>query len=192
MTPSPRLAPLVGGLLVGGGSRRFGRAKALEPLDGTSFAERAVAALRQVVGEVVLLGGGPVPEALAGLERLPDAPGADGPLAGILAGLSARRDRAWLIAACDQPFLTRGLLEWLITRREPGQIAVLPRLVSGGLEPFPAVYEPGALGVLSGLAIDEGSIQPLAGRCDVLTPTPPRELARALRDVDTEADLGRG
>jgi len=192
MTLSPRLAPLVGGLLVGGGSRRFGRAKALELLDGTSFAERAVAALRQVVGEVVLLGGGPVPEALSGLERLPDAPGADGPLAGILAGLSARRDRAWLIAACDQPFLTRGLLEWLITRREPGRIAVLPRLVPGGLEPFPAIYEPGALGVLSGLAIDEGSIQPLAGRCDVLTPTPPRELARALRDVDTEADLGRG
>lgn len=192
MTTPAMLAPLVGGILVGGGSRRFGRPKALERLDGRSFAERVVCALEQVVSEVVLLGSGPVPDSLAGLARLPDAPGADGPLAGILAGLSARRDRAWLVAACDQPFLTRGLLEWLVTRREAGRIAVLPRLAAGGIEPFPAIYEPGALGFLSGLAIDEGSIQPLAGRPDVLTPRPPPELARALRDIDTGADLDRG
>jgi molybdopterin-guanine dinucleotide biosynthesis protein A len=67
-------APLLGGLLVGGGSRRMGSPKALIEVDGLSLAERAAAALAPHVERVVLLGAGPVPAALAGLARLADAP----------------------------------------------------------------------------------------------------------------------
>lgn len=82
MPHAAALPPLLGGLLVGGGSRRMGRPKALIEVGGISLAERAAAALAPHVERVVLLGGGPVPAALAGLERLADAPLAPHPPGG--------------------------------------------------------------------------------------------------------------
>ena len=43
---SSALPPLVGGILIGGGSRRMGRPKALLEWDGATFVERIAAALR--------------------------------------------------------------------------------------------------------------------------------------------------
>lgn len=190
MTSSLSLPPLVGGLLVGGASRRFGRPKALEKLDGRSFAERVAAALAAVAGEVVLLGAGEVPAALAGLERLADAPGVGGPLAGVLAALAARPDRAWLIAACDQPRLDEAALRWLVAARAPGRIAVLPRATPARVEPFPAIYEPAALAVVAALGRGgDRSLQPLGRRADVATPILPPALAAAWTDVDAPGDL---
>jgi len=51
----------------------MGRPKALVAVGGTTLAERAVAALAPVVERVVLVGRGPLPPALADLERLDDA-----------------------------------------------------------------------------------------------------------------------
>jgi len=185
MTATSWLPPLAAGLLVGGASRRFGRAKALEPLAGRAFAERVAAALEAVAGEVVLLGGGPVPPALAGRVRLADAPEAAGPLAGLLAALRARRDRAWLVAACDQPFLTAAACRWLAGERAPDRVAVLPRADARRVHPFPGIYEPGALPVLEALAASGVlSLQPLGRRPDVATPAPPAALEAALRDLD--------
>lgn len=184
------LAPLLGGLLVGGASRRFGRDKALAPLEGRALAERVAAALAAVVGEVALLGGGPVPASLGGLARIDDDPRGRGPLAGLLGALAARPGQAWLVAACDQPWLAPAALAWLVARRAPGVIAILPRLGDGGVEPFPGIYEPAAAPVLAALASAGGSLQPLAARADVATPPVPPELARAFADVDFERDLG--
>ena len=66
-----REVPLLGGVLIGGASSRMGRPKHLLEHDGTTFAERAVAALRPHVGDVVLLGSGEVPSSLAGLPAWP-------------------------------------------------------------------------------------------------------------------------
>jgi molybdopterin-guanine dinucleotide biosynthesis protein A len=63
----------------------MGAPKALIEVGGTTLAERAAAALAPHVERVVLLGGGPVPAALAGLERLPDAPLAPRPPGGLAA-----------------------------------------------------------------------------------------------------------
>jgi molybdopterin-guanine dinucleotide biosynthesis protein A len=191
--PLPALAPLATALLVGGASRRFGRAKALERLDGASFAERAAAALSTVAeraDELVLLGDGPVPPALAERPRLADAPEARGPLAGVLAALRAWPERAWLIAACDQPFLSGELCRRIVAARDPRRIAVVVAAGCGRMHPFPGVYEPGARAVLERLAGESGSsLQPLGRREDVAVLALPPELARALRDVDRPADL---
>jgi len=190
MTTGLSLPPLAGGLLVGGASRRFGRPKALEPLAGRTFAERIAEALAALTGEVVLLGGGEIPAALGGLPRCADAQGVRGPLAGVLAGLAARPDRAWLIAACDQPWLDGAALAWLVACRAPGRIAVLPRTTAERVEPFPGVYEPAARAVLERAARDgELSLQPFGRRPDVVTPRLPPALAAAWRDVDAPTDL---
>jgi molybdopterin-guanine dinucleotide biosynthesis protein A len=183
------LAPLLGGLLVGGESRRFGRPKALATWRGSSLAECAAAALTAVAPEVVLLGGGPSPLSLSALRRLADAPGARGPLAGILGALGAHPDRALLVAACDQPLLSVAALRWLVGLRRPGAIAVVARLGGAGIEPLPGLYEPAARPVLEALARGGGSLQPLGDREDVLAPTPPAGLAAAWTSVDTPERL---
>ncbi|MBP1641976.1 MAG: Glutamate dehydrogenase [Acidobacteria bacterium] len=183
--PPSSLPPLVAGLLVGGASRRFGRPKALEPWRGLAFAERVAAALEAVAGEVVLLGSGPVPASLAGRARLADAPQAAGPLAGLLGALRARRDRAWLVAACDQPLLTASACRWLAGERVAGRLAVLPRAAADRVHPFPAIYEPEALPWLEAMATGgDQSLQPLGRRPDVATPEPPPEVAAAFDDFD--------
>ena len=197
------LPPLVGGILVGGASRRMGSAKALLEWHGETFVERITTVLTTVVPEVVLLGSPPaLPPALAGLQVIDDLPGACGPLAGVLAAIAARPGAAWLIVTCDQPLLQTATLAWLIARRQIDRIAVLPRLVPGRIEPFPGIYEPGcraALAAIAGRAAGlanaagagrgrGGSLQPLAGLADVRIAPVPRALRGALRGVNTAAE----
>ncbi len=190
--PDSALAPLVGGILVGGASRRFGSAKALARLAGRAFAEHVAVALAGVADELFLLGDGPVPPSLAALPRLADAPGVGGPLAGLLAALAARPGRAWLVAACDQPLLTREFCCWLAGERRFGALAVLPRLGAHGVEPFPGIYEPaGAAAVEALAAAGRGSLQPLAGLAGVRLVAVPPTFAAALADVDRPEDLPR-
>ena len=185
------LAEIVGGLLVGGASRRFGLPKQLVEWRGCTFGERIVAALGEVVDEVVLLGGGPVAASLSKLERRLDAAGVRGPLAGILGGLAAADGRALLVAACDQPLLSAEALRWLLARRRPGAIAVLARIAADGIEPLPGIYEPAAVGALTELARAGGSLQPLGRRDDVVVAAPPLELASAWTSVDRPESLAR-
>jgi molybdopterin-guanine dinucleotide biosynthesis protein A len=188
-------APLFAGLLVGGESRRFGSPKALAVWRGRSFAERVASSLAAAAPELVLLGDGPVPEPLAGLPRIADAPGLRGPLAGILGALAARPGCALLVAGCDQPLLTPAALRWLAALREPGAIAALGRAGARGLEPLPGVYEPAAAAVLAELGRAGGSLQPLAARSDVVVRPLPPALAAAWTSVDRReqrAELERG
>ena len=50
---------------------------------------------------------------------------------------------AWLVLACDLPFLDAATVRHLIERRAPGRLATAYRSASGGLpEPLCAIYEP--------------------------------------------------
>ncbi len=185
-----QLAPVVGGLLLGGESRRFGSPKQLASWGRATLAERAAAALAAIAGEVVLLGTGEVPAGLAGLERVADAPGPRGPIAGLIAGLAARPGRALLALACDQPLVGRAELGWLLERRRAGVIAVVARWSEAGIDPLPGLYEPAALPALRELAARGASVQPLARRDDVVAEHPPAALRRSWISVDTPEQLG--
>jgi len=180
----------VGGILLGGESRRFGAPKQLALWRGVPFAEHVAAALAELVDDLLLLGAGEVPEALAGLRRVEDREGARGPLAGILAGLAAA-EGALLAVACDQPAVGEEALRWLLDRRRDGALAVVARLGERGIEPFPALYEPAALEPLALLAKADGSLQPLALRPDVVVVEPPEALRRAWVSVDRPDALAR-
>jgi molybdopterin-guanine dinucleotide biosynthesis protein A len=195
---SSALPPLVGGILIGGGSRRMGRPKALLEWDGATFVERIAAALRAVVPEIVLLGAASgLPASLGPLPRIADLPGPPGqqgphgPIRGLLAAFEFRPGAAWLILSCDQPLLTAATLEWLIAERRPGRIAVLARRTPERIEPFPGIYEPGCRSALAALAEPErrGSLQPLAALPGVQVVAVPDRFAAELQGVNTPAEL---
>jgi molybdopterin-guanine dinucleotide biosynthesis protein A len=168
----------------------MGRPKALLEYAGRSFAARVADALRGQVAEIRLIGDGPLPADLGEIARLADAPGLEGPLAGIIAALHHRPESAWLIAACDLPLADPSAVRWLLAERRPERVAVLPRLGESRVEPLLAVYEPGALPLLEALAQSGGrSLQGLAHALGVATPEPPAAIADAWSNVNDEDDL---
>jgi molybdopterin-guanine dinucleotide biosynthesis protein A len=72
-----------------------------------------------------------------------------GPMGGILSAFAAHPDKAWLVLACDLPFLTAATLRHLIAHRDPTQLATAYRSAHDGLpEPLCAIYEPAIAGKL--------------------------------------------
>jgi molybdopterin-guanine dinucleotide biosynthesis protein A len=73
-----------------------------------------------------------------------------GPIAGIAAAQAEVPEAAWLVVACDLPFLNRATLDHLIAQRDRARYATAYRSAHDGLpEPLCAIYEP-----VSRLAID--------------------------------------
>lgn len=106
---------LLGAILAGGRSRRFGSDKALALLDGRALLDHAAAALGALVEGTVVCG-----RAQAGdLPAIPDRPAPDlGPLGGLCAALhhaAANGFDAVLTLPCDTPLLPPGLLARVAT-----------------------------------------------------------------------------
>src|ERR1700722_5048191 len=66
-----------------------------------------------------------------------------GPLGGIQAAFNAYPLNAWLVLACDLPFLDAATIRHLIERRAASRLATAYRSAANGLpEPLCAIYEP--------------------------------------------------
>ena len=183
--------PVYGCVLIGGRSSRMGAPKHLMESGERTWLERTVEVLRPAVEHIVIVGAGELPDALAGVTRLPDAPGAEGPMAGILAAMRWAPWATWLVAACDLPNLSAEALEWLLATRAPGVWATVPLLAGArGVEPLLAHYDFRARAILERLAAD-GRFAPslVAEHPKVAAPTPPSHLAPAWDNVNTPGDL---
>jgi molybdopterin-guanine dinucleotide biosynthesis protein A len=137
--------PLLGLVLAGGESRRMGRDKARMDYHGVDQLEWTARMLECVCQEVFVSAR---PGACASTERpvVTDSVLDAGPLGGILSALRARPNAAWLIAACDMPFLNEQTLADLRGGRNPFRLATAfrgPR--DGAPEPLCAIYEPKAI-----------------------------------------------
>jgi molybdopterin-guanine dinucleotide biosynthesis protein A len=117
---------ILGLVLAGGGSTRFGSDKALAVFDGRSLLEHARATVGQWCGEVVVVGRDDAP-----VPCLPDWPGPGlGPLGGLAAGLRHARASGYeavLVLGVDSPGLPLDLLEML----QPGPAYVESQPVIG-------------------------------------------------------------
>jgi molybdopterin-guanine dinucleotide biosynthesis protein A len=81
----------------------------------------------------------------AAFPQLVDLQPGIGPIAGIAAALQQHPKAAWLVVACDLPFITREVLTNLIDQRDPSAVATAYRSAHDGLpEPLCAIWEPGA------------------------------------------------
>ncbi len=156
--------------------------------DSASFdipsVERLVAQLRPCGDRLLLVGGG-AESFRPGLSPvLPDVPGLEGPLAGLLGLLRYDPERAWLCVACDQPGFGARHVQWLAEQRRPAVWAVLPRLGGGGVEPFGAIYEPTLLPPIE-RAVARGTRAPqqVIAAAPIAHPEPPAELLDGWRNV---------
>ena len=138
-------APLLGLVLAGGRSSRMRRDKATLQYHGESQLDWACGQLAphvQTVFVSVRVDQRDDP-ARQGQPHIVDTHQDMGPIAGIAAAQAARPDAAWLVLACDLPFLDDSTLARLCAQRDTSQFATAYRSNSDGLpEPLCAIYEP--------------------------------------------------
>ena len=99
-------------ILAGGEGRRMGGAKPFRLLGGSSLLDRAMRRARSWSEEVAVAVRDPGPFVAVDLPCLEDAPGLEGPIAGLASALRLRGDLV-LTIPCDMPFLPDDLPERL-------------------------------------------------------------------------------
>jgi molybdenum cofactor guanylyltransferase len=138
-------APLYGLVLAGGRSTRMQKDKATLAYHGRTqlewameliapFVERAFVSVRPDQTQ------DPVRAKFA---QIVDRHDNLGPIAGIMSAQAAHPDVAWLVLACDLPFLDAATLKHLVWARQEDRPATAYRSSHDGLpEPLCAIYEP--------------------------------------------------
>ncbi len=150
MATSPRAtasaaAPLYGLVLAGGHSTRMRRDKATLDYHGLNQLEWTMSLLEGRVQRAFISvredqRNDPVRARFA---QIVDQERGLGPVAGILAAQALHPHAAWLVLACDLPFLDARTLDRLIASRTAHRAATAYRSSRDGLpEPLCAIYEP--------------------------------------------------
>jgi molybdopterin-guanine dinucleotide biosynthesis protein A len=181
-------------ILAGGDSSRMGQDKAELVLDGQSLLQQVIATMQTLFDEVILS----VRHVRTGnaIHQVCDAPTHSGPLAGLAAGLE-RASTPWVFAvACDMPFLSPAVVNFLAQQRADFQ-AVIP-IVQGYPEPMAAFYATSCLPVVQDILRSNGkhSFRALLEKIRVCFVSESQLFAvdpqlRSFFDLDTPEDLAR-
>jgi molybdopterin-guanine dinucleotide biosynthesis protein A len=150
---------VLGAVLAGGASTRFGEPKWRVPVAGVAMGARAVEALRPCAQAVVAIASDPQVTSL-GVEVRADLVAGDGPLGGIRTALEWARERSLggaFVLACDLPLVTASLVRAL-TRAWRGEDVVVVS-GGGGAEPLCALYSVAALAPVAA-ALERGQRSP--------------------------------
>ena len=131
---------VTGIVLAGGLSRRLGRDKAVEPIDGEPLISRVIRRLEELTDEIVVVVNNsargaqlPLPDtAKVAVDIYPDS----GSLGGIFSGLSNAKNDWGFVVACDMPFLNSDLISHILTlRHDPRRDSANARRIPGA-DPF--------------------------------------------------------
>ena len=190
--------PVYGLVLAGGKSTRMQRDKAsLSYRDGktqlewamglvASHAERAFVSVRPDQNDPVR----------ARYEQIVDTQEGLGPIAGILAAQARHPEAAWLVVACDLPFIDDSTLEYLLAERDPARQATAFRSGhfgnpkhNGLPEPLCAIYEPASrAAILAHIASGKDCPRKFLINADTKLLDQPNP--RALDNVNTPEEYG--
>jgi molybdopterin-guanine dinucleotide biosynthesis protein A len=145
MSATTVLPPIYALVLAGGRSTRMQRDKAALSYHGRTQLEWAIALLAPYAQRVFVScradqANDPVRRQF---DQIVDSAENLGPIAGIMAAQAKYPAVAWLVVACDLPFLDQGTLSTLISARQPRRVATAYRSSHEVLpEPLCAIYEP--------------------------------------------------
>ncbi len=186
-------APLYGLVLAGGRSTRMQRDKAaIEYQAGETQLDAAVKLLAPRVERVFVSVRAEQSgeRARAGYAQIVDRGDVEGPIAGISAALAEHPQVAWLVLACDLPFLDAATLDKLIAARNTDSDATAFRSSHDGLpEPLCAIYEPRARAAIAA-HIAGGRNCPRKFLINAGTSLLDQPNPRALDNVNTVAEYG--
>jgi molybdopterin-guanine dinucleotide biosynthesis protein A len=145
-------------ILAGGRAERLGGAdKAALRIGASRIIDRQLAALAPMADELLIIANDSARYAALQIPVIADAiPGA-GALGGVYTALQAARYEMIVVLACDLPFVTRELLERLISEARDEDDVVVPRSARG-LEPLCAVYRKRCAPIIKA-RIDRGALQ---------------------------------
>ncbi len=173
--------PRLGVVLAGGAATRMGGAKMTATLAGRPLVAWPLAAMSEVLEDVVVVAKGdtPLPRLAAPLWIEPDEP--RHPLAGVVHALRWAEGRGVVVCAGDLPLVTPADLRALIEAGGPAAVA------RGGdrVQPLLARYEATALAPLAAALPDA----PATAAARALDPTEVDMPAASLLNVNTEEDL---
>lgn len=158
-------------ILAGGRSSRMGRDKASLELDGHTLLDHTLSLARELTDSVFTVGPG---------RDVEDLYFGCGPLAGIHAALRSSTADLNLILAVDTPFLTTGLLRFLVSEAERASAVVTVPRVQGRLHPLCAVYH------RSFATVAEAALAAGRYKIDALFPDPATRIVEEseLRDLE--------
>jgi len=154
-------AAIYGLILAGGASARMQRDKAVLPYQGRSQLDRAfdLVSRHSVKTFVSVRPSQSTEPTRARKPLIVDSVEGGGPIVGIRSAFAAHPDAAWLVVACDLPFLSDAALERLFAERDPRMVATAYASAHDGLpEPLCAIWEPAAAAALA-------AFQKLGGDC---------------------------
>ncbi len=137
--------PLHGLVLAGGHSSRMGCDKALLAYHASNQLVHTAKLLQKQCSEVFISCREEQAKAYRdfGLPLIADTYLGIGPLGGLLSAQRFMPDAAWIVAACDLPFLDEATIRQLSSERNPLRFATAFRNPqSGRIEPLCACYEP--------------------------------------------------
>ncbi|MEP6883966.1 MAG: NTP transferase domain-containing protein [Gammaproteobacteria bacterium] len=145
-------APVYGLVLAGGASSRMRRDKAALEYRGKSQLDRAFEILSRHLPQVfVSVRAGQTADPMrAQRPMIVDSVAGEGPIVGIRSALEAHPHAAWLVLACDLPFLSDTALSQLLRERNSTGLATAFRSAHDELpEPLCAIWEPAAAAALA-------------------------------------------
>lgn len=205
-------------ILAGGRSSRFGRDKLAEPIDGRPLLSYAIEAVRPFSTQILVVvapGATPATALPDGVTLVHDQAAFEGPLAGLLAALTAAREPIVLVVGGDMPTLVGAILDAMLAELDapngsaaaggpdapegsaaPDGVQAVVLEHEGRARPLPMVVrrEP-ALAAAEHL-IESGERRLRAVTRTLTTRVIPESQWRAidpdgltLRDIDTPADL---
>ncbi|MCB9081048.1 MAG: NTP transferase domain-containing protein [Lewinellaceae bacterium] len=137
-------APLYGLVLAGGKSTRMGHDKGVIAYHGKPHREHLAELLQAYCQEVFISCRPEQAAEIAGsFSPLPDTFSGLGPFGAILSAFRAYPDVAWLVVACDLPYLDAEALQELIVARNPQEVATTFRSPFDQFpEPLVTIWEP--------------------------------------------------
>jgi molybdenum cofactor guanylyltransferase len=134
-------------ILAGGKSKRLGHDKIKEVIGNTTLPERVITILSAFNGEIIIVTGenSSLPHTFSypRIKVVHDLYPGKGMLGGLITGLSLSAHYYNLVVACDMPFLSPSLLQYMINITEDNDLVVYRNKMD--LEPLHAVYSKNCL-----------------------------------------------
>lgn len=184
---------VLGAIMAGGSSTRFGSPKAIARVGGRRIIDRVSDALREVTAEVVLIANDRALAEAIEVPARPDALPSLGALAGVHAALvwARERGRDGIVAvACDMPFLSVPLLRMLLATTvadalsgDPPDVVVPESDGPRGIEPLCAFYRTTCIDAIEAAAA-RNDHRMIGFHADVRVRRVPIELVRACGSPD--------